>query len=692
MTKIIINGLEADVPADFTLIQACEQVGVEIPRFCYHERLSVAGNCRMCLVEVPGTPKPQASCALNVRDLRPGPDGAPPQVFTDSPLVHKARAGVMEMLLANHPLDCPICDQGGECDLQDQAMAYGNDRSRFTFEKRAVEDKDFGPLISTVMTRCIQCTRCVRFATEIAGVPELGAIGRGEDTEITPYLDGIVTSELSGNVIDLCPVGALTAKPHAFSARPWETEKTDGIDVTDALGSNIRIDSRGGAVVRIIPRRNDSVNEEWISDKARFHVDGLRRQRLDTPYVRGVDGVLRAATWEQALQAAATALHNAPAQRTAFIGGDSTDVETLFAYKQLAQALGDVACDARQRGEVFASNPAAYLFGAGIAAIDLADVIVLVGCNPRAEAAVLNSRIRAAYLRGASIAALGQVDDLTYPYTHLGVQPQALNTLARGEGEFAQTLRSAKQPLFIIGEQAYTRADALGILAGVRTVIDSLHGRDHAHNPLAVLQNHTGVVNAQAVGFTAPHSALQVWQNATQGAYDMLVLLAADELPLKRVQGLTIIYQGAHGDAGAAVADIILPATAYPEKAALYINTEGRVQQSLQAVPPPGQARDDRMIARALHGVLAQQHGIAAPAYNNYAQLLQQLYAAHPHVEAVGQRPNFALPTLESAPLHDLPLTAGTAHYYLSNAVCRASRTMAECARLKTNPSLQRAG
>ena len=478
MSKVIIDGIELDVPPEFTLLQACEAAGAEIPRFCFHERLSIAGNCRMCLIEVKGgPPKPVASCAMNVRDLRPSPNGEPPVMFTKSPMVKKAREGVMEFLLINHPLDCPICDQGGECDLQDQAMAYGVDSTRYHENKRAVEDKYIGPLVKTIMNRCIHCTRCIRFSAEIAGVPELGAIGRGEDMEITTYLEQAMSSELQGNVVDLCPVGALTSKPYAFSARPWELTKTESIDVMDAVGSAIRIDSRGREVMRILPRNNDDVNEEWISDKTRHVVDGLRTQRLDQPYVR-VNGRLTPATWAQAFDVIVGKVKAAKPDRVGAIAGDLAAVEEMFALKDLMTRLGSKNLDAGQDGAVF--NPAwgrsSYLFNATIAGIEKADALLIVGSNPRREAPVLNARIRKRWRTGKlAVAIIGEKADLTYPCDYLGAGPETLAEVAAGRHAFAETMKKAANPMVIVGAGALSRADGAGVAALAAKEIGRAH-------------------------------------------------------------------------------------------------------------------------------------------------------------------------------------------------------------------------
>jgi NADH-quinone oxidoreductase subunit G len=690
MTKVLVNDVEIEVPADFTVMQACEAAGIEIPRFCYHERLSVAGNCRMCLVEVKGFPKPQASCALGVKDLRGGPNGEPPAVITNSPVVKKARQGVMEFLLLNHPLDCPVCDQGGECDLQDQAVAYGYDKSRSTVDKRAKEEINFGPLIKTEMTRCIQCTRCVRFATEVAGVPELGAIGRGEDTEITPYIQSIVTSELSGNVIDLCPVGALTSKPYAFVTRPWELTKTESIDVMDALGSSIRVDSRANQVLRIMPVRNDAINEEWLSDRSRFIVDGLSRQRLDTPYVRGADGKLKATDWNEALQAVASKIASTSSSRIAALAGDLVDAETLFAYKDLFSKLGVQLYDCRQRGEAFAGigDPAVWRFNQGIASIDEADCIVLVGSNPRLEASVLNARIRKRWLAsGLPIATVGDVGDLTYPVVSLGNNPNILSSLAEGTHSFVTELAKSQKPLFIIGETAFTHTDAGEILANITTILGKMPVTE-GWNGYAVLHTNTGLITGLEAGFVSESAAQNsVLNQIEQGSIDLLFLIGADEATFIKRSNLTVIYQGTHGDKGAHQADIILAGATYVEKSATYVNTEGRAQQTRRAVFPVGDAKEDWAIARALQGVCGVK-----TSYNTLSELRQALFSSIPVFSFIGLKPApSAVPLIahlnKDAVLSGQPFVYRNhdleSHYYFSNPICRASRVMAECSQKK---------
>ncbi|HEU5020022.1 MAG TPA: NADH-quinone oxidoreductase subunit NuoG, partial [Pseudolabrys sp.] len=601
MTKLIIDGKEIDVPPEYTLLQACEAAGAEIPRFCFNERLSIAGNCRMCLVELVGSPKPVASCAWGVRDCRPGKNGEPPEVNTKTPMVKKAREGVMEFLLINHPLDCPICDQGGECDLQDQAMAYGVDSSRFAENKRAVEDKYIGPLVKTIMTRCIHCTRCIRFSTEVAGVPELGAIGRGEDMEITTYLEHAMTSELQSNVVDLCPVGALTSKPYAFTARSWELNKTQSIDVMDALGSAIRIDTRGREVMRILPRTNDDVNEEWISDKTRHVVDGLRTQRLDEPYVR-VDGRLRPASWREAFAIIADKVKTTRPDRIGAIAGDLAAAEEMYALKDLLTRLGSPNIDARQDGSALDSKwgRATYLFNATIAGIERADALLLIGCNPRREAAVLNARIRKRWRQGPfPIGVIGEKADLTYNYEYLGAGPETLGNL--GKGKFAEVLKGAERPLILIGAGALARPDGAAIAASAASVAQDAGAIKDGWNGFSVLHNAASRVAALDLGLVPGKGGQNAAQMA-QGGVDVLFLLGADEIEV--APGPFVVYVGSHGDRGAHRADVILPGAAYPEKSGIYLNTEGRVQMANRASFPPGEAREDWAILRALSDAL----------------------------------------------------------------------------------------
>jgi NADH-quinone oxidoreductase subunit G len=683
MTKIIVDGKEIDVPPEYTLLQACEAGGAEIPRFCFHERLSIAGNCRMCLIEVVGMPKPQASCAMGVKDLPPNKDGSPKILNTKTPMVKKAREGVMEFLLINHPLDCPICDQGGECDLQDQAMAYGVDASRYAENKRAVEDKYIGPLVKTIMTRCIHCTRCIRFSTEVAGVPELGAIGRGEDMEITTYLEHAMSSELQSNVVDLCPVGALTSKPYAFSARPWELNKTQSIDVMDGLGSAIRVDTRGREVMRVLPRRNDDVNEEWISDKTRHVVDGMRTQRLDQPYIR-VNGRLKPATWKEAFAVIAGKVKAARPERIGALAGQLSAVEEMFALKALMGALGSQNIDARYPGSPLHPKygRGSYLFNSTIAGIDEADAIMMVGVNPRREAAVLNARIRKRYLRGNVVLALvGVKADLTYPYDYLGAGPDSLGQLDAGK---------AQKPMIIIGQGALNRADGAAVLATAAKAAASLGVVKDGWNGFNILHNEAALVGALDIGFVPGDRGLDTGAMLAQGALDVLFLLGVDEVEVPG--GSFVVYIGTHGDRGAHRADVILPGAAYPEKSGLYVNTEGRVQMGERAAFPPGDAREDWAILRALSAALDK----TLP-FDSLAGLRRALYAAHPHMMRIGEiAPGDAADVGKLAKLSGNVDKAAfkpvVADFYLTNPIARASAVMAECSALAAasakNPSL----
>ncbi len=687
MTKLLIDGIEVDVPPDFTVLQACEAAGAEIPRFCFHERLSIAGNCRMCLVEVKGgPPKPQASCAIGVRDLRPGPNGEPPVVSTKSPMVKKAREGVMEFLLLNHPLDCPICDQGGECDLQDQAMAYGVDNSRYVENKRAVEDKYIGPLVKTHMTRCIHCTRCVRFTTEVAGGTDLGAIGRGEDMEITTYLEAAMTSELQGNVIDLCPVGALTSKPYAFNARPWELTKTESIDVMDAVGSAIRVDSRGPEVMRIMPRTNDAVNEEWISDKTRFIWDGLKTQRLDRPYVRK-GGKLVAASWPEALALVADKLkHTAPA-RIGALAGDLAAVEEMFALKCLMGSLGLTNIDCRTDGAQLDASVgrAGYMLNAGIAGIEDADAILLIGTNPRMEASLVNTRIRKRWLKGGvMIGLIGEKADLTYDYNYLGAGPDSLS-------ELVKTYESvkAKHPVVIVGQGALARPDGAAVLSMAAQFASQIGAVREDWNGFAVLHTAASRVGGLDLGFVPGEGGMSATEMFKPGAVDVLYLLGVDEFEVPA--GAFVIYQGSHGDKGAHRADVILPGAAYTEKSGTYVNTEGRVQMTSRAVFPPGEAKEDWAILRALSGSLGQ----VLP-FDTLAQLRKALYTAHPHFAGIGEiaagdRAGIATLATRGGKVAKAAFASPVTAYYQTNPIARASAIMAQCQSLADGRTQQAA-
>jgi NADH-quinone oxidoreductase subunit G len=682
---LIIDGQTIEVDDGITLLQACEQAGVEVPRFCYHERLSIAGNCRMCLVEVVGMPKPQASCALGVNDLPPNRDGTPKVISTRSPMVKKAREGVMEFLLINHPLDCPICDQGGECDLQDQAMAYGGGGSRYSEAKRAVEEKNLGPLIKTAMTRCIHCTRCVRFMTEVAGVEDLGAIGRGEDMEITTYLEKGLMSEMSANVADLCPVGALTHRPSAHNARPWEFRKTESIDVMDAVGSAIRVDARGREVMRILPRVNDPVNEEWISDKARHVVDGLRTQRLDRPYIRE-NGKLRAAGWDEAFEVIAARFAGADASRVGAIAGDLAGAEEMFALEVLLSRGGSRNLDCRQDGAKLdpAAGRAGYLFNSTIEGIDRADAILLIGTNPRLEAAVLNARIRRRWRQGGlSVASVGAAADLNYGAQWLGASPAVLRDLASGSHPFSRILAAAKAPMVIVGSGAVARPDGAAVLglAG-KIAAAATAGKDGASNALNLLHSAASRVGGLDLGFVPGAGGRDV-EGMLGGDMEIVYLLGADELDMSRLGKAFVIYQGTHGDAGAHRADVILPGAAYTEKSATYVNTEGRAQMTQRAAFAPGEAKDDWAIIRALSARL----GAVLP-FDTLPALRSAMYKTAPqlaridHVDISDPHPTASLAEANWT-VSDLPFTPAITDFYMTNPIARASAVMAELSAFK---------
>lgn len=686
MVKLKVDGKEIEVPDHFTLLQACEEAGAEVPRFCFHERLSVAGNCRMCLIEVKGgPPKPAASCAMGVRDIRGGPNGELPEVYTNTPMVKKAREGVMEFLLINHPLDCPICDQGGECDLQDQAMAFGMDASRYTENKRAVEDKYIGPLVKTVMNRCIHCTRCVRFTTEVAGISELGLIGRGEDAEITTYLEQAMTSELQGNVIDLCPVGALTSRPFAFTARPWELGKTESIDVMDAVGSAIRVDTRGREVMRIMPRVNEQVNEEWISDKTRFIWDGLKTQRLDRPYVRR-DGRLQPATWGDAFAAIKAAVSATTGARVGAIAGDMASVEEMYAMKELLTALGSQNMDCRQDGAKLdpSLGRASYLFNPTIQGIEDADALLLIGANPRFEAAVLNARIRKRWRRGTlPVGVIGEASDLRYTYEYLGAGAETLNDLVNGSNSFVEKLRAAKKPMIIVGPGALVREDGDSILAAAANLAGAVGAVGEEWNGFGVIHTAASRVGGLDLGFVPGSSGANA---ATMvRSMDVLFLLGADEMEFSSKHAKFTVYIGSHGDAGAHHADVILPGAAYTEKSGTWVNLEGRVQMGNRAGFAPGEAREEWAILRALSDVLGKK----LP-FDSLSQLRQKLYAAYPHFRELDEiAPGTAdqIATLAKKPvsMSKSGFASPIKDFYLTNPIARASAVMAECSALARN-------
>ncbi|MDB5361798.1 MAG: NADH-quinone oxidoreductase subunit [Rhodospirillales bacterium] len=670
MPKLTINGQEVEVPAGTTVLQACQSAGIEVPHFCFHERLAIAGNCRMCLVEMEKSPKPVASCAM------PAADGQ--VVKTDSAMAQRARKGVMEFLLINHPLDCPICDQGGECDLQDEAMAFGFDRGRFQENKRAVKDKNFGPLIKTQMTRCIHCTRCVRFATDVAGVSELGATGRGENMEIGTYIEHALTSELSGNMIDLCPVGALTSKPYAFVARPWELRKTESVDVLDAVGANIRIDTRGPEVLRVLPRLHEDVNEEWLGDKGRFAIDGLMKRRLDKPYVR-VDGKLTPASWAEAFTAIAARIKGLDGSKIAGIAGDLVDAESMLALKDLLTGLGSTNLDCRQDGAKLPAERAGYLFNTTIAGIDQADVVLFVGTNPRLEAPLINARFRKRYLMGGfKAAAIGPSLDLTFPVVQLGEGPEVLADLADGNHTWIETLKGAKHPMIVVGQGALAREDGAAVLALAHRLADAAGVVRDGWNGFNVLHTAAARVGGLELGFVpgaGGRDVAGILDGAGSGSIEVVYLLGADEIDTSKLGKAFVIYQGHHGDAGAARADVVLPGAAYTEKNGTYVNTEGRVQLGRLATFPPGEAREDWKILRALSDPL----GHKLP-YDNLAQLRQRLIEVNPrfaHVDEVVPADWVAFGA--AGPTGAGPFVYPIENYYMTDPVSRSSPTMAAC-------------
>jgi len=676
MPKLTIDGIEVEAEPGMTVMQAADLVGIEIPRFCYHERLSVAGNCRMCLVEVkPGPPKPQAACALPVAEGM--------EVWTQSDLAKKARKGVLEFLLINHPLDCPICDQGGECDLQDETMAFGGDHSRFQEQKRAVAEKYLGPLVKTAMTRCIHCTRCVRFIREVAGVPELGMIGRGEHSEITSYVEQALTSELSGNIVDLCPVGALTSAPYAFHARPWEMRKVDSVDVLDAVGSAIRVDVRGNAVMRVLPRLNEDVNEEWLGDKSRHAVDGLRYQRLDRPYVRE-DGTLRPASWEEALATVAGKLLSTEPERIAALAGDLVDAEAMVLLKDLLESLGSPHRDCRQDGAALdPDDRASWLFNPTIAGIEDADALLIIGADPRHEAPILNARIRKRYTMGGfPIGVLGPNMDLTYAVEDLGNDPQTLRELANGSHAFWRVLKEAERPLILVGMGALARPDGEAVMGWAQRVAESVGAVTEDWSGFGVLHTAAARVGGLEVGFVpgpAGHDTKRIVDGAADGSVQVLYLLGADEIDMSRLGEAFVIYQGHHGDAAANRADVILPGAAYTEKNATYVNTEGRMQRTWLAVYPPGEAREDWKIIRALSSAVEKPL-----AQNSLEAVRVRLAEVSPTFAAENE--GRIVPADRRAParasagrLDGTPFASPVKNYYQTDPISRASRTMAEC-------------
>ncbi len=679
MAKVTVDGIDVEVPNGSSVLQACEAAGKEIPRFCYHERLSVAGNCRMCLVEIEKAPKPVASCAYPVADGM--------VVKTDTAVVRQARRGVMEFLLINHPLDCPICDQGGQCDLQDQAYSYGMDHSRYAENKRAVKDKYLGPLVKTFMTRCIHCTRCIRFSSEVAGVPEMGAVSRGENMEIGTYIEKALTTELSGNLIDICPVGALLSKPYSFVARPWELRKTVSVDVHDALGSNISVDARGSEVLRILPRTNEDVNEEWLADKSRFAHDGLKRRRLDKPWVR-VNGKLRQATWLEAFGAIAAKLRGLPGERIGAIVGDLCDAESMVALKDLMGLLGSENLDCRQDGAALpAGRRDFYTFNTTVAGIEDADAILLIGSNPRRESPVLNARIRKRMNMGPlPVGYIGQPADLTYHAEHLGDGPAGLSNL----GAFADILRGAKRPMIIVGQGALRRPDGAAVLAAAWALAAEVGALTPEWHGFNVLHTAAARVGALDLGFV-PGPGGKDMAAMLGGGVDLLWLLAADEFDMGRIGERTfVVYQGHHGDRGAARADVILPGAAYTEKGGTYVNTEGRMQRGFLATQPPGEAREDWAILRAFSATL----GKPLP-YDDLRGVRDRLVQVNPVFAREQELQRHGCADQAGPPaggsVSDAPFVPAVPDYYQTDAISRASVTMAECSRTYTAPLLQAA-
>ncbi|PCI64433.1 MAG: NADH-quinone oxidoreductase subunit G [Kordiimonadales bacterium] len=667
MPTLTINGQEVTVDQGSTVIQACEKVGVEVPRFCYHERLSIAGNCRMCLVDMEKSPKPIASCAM--------PAGEGMVIHTDTERVKKAREGVMEFLLINHPLDCPICDQGGECELQDQSVAFGGGTSRYDEHKRAVEDKNMGPLIATTMTRCIHCMRCVRFSEEIGGVSDMGSLGRGENMEVVTYLDGVLDSELSGNVIDLCPVGALTSKPYAFTARSWELTSTDSIDVMDAVGSNIVVDTRDGAVMRIVPRIHDDVNEEWISDKTRFAYDGLKKRRLDRPYVRKA-GTLFEATWGEAFSAVKKGLNGLKGAEIAGLVGDLADMEAMLALKDLLASLGSKQIEVRQDGAALdTSVRAGYLMNSGIAGIEDADYVLLIGTNPRIEAPLVNTRIRKMIVkRGLAVGNIGPANDLTYTVEEFGDDASLVKSAKGGRHAISKALKAADKPMIIVGQSALTGAEGAAVLKMARDLADKYCIAD-GWNGFNVLHTAASRVGGLDLGLTVDGGIASILDGASSGKIKAAFLLGADEFDSAALKDTFTVYIGTHGDEGVKNADVILPGASYTEKSGTYINTEGRVQRTAKASKAPGDAREDWTILRALSETL----GETLP-YNTVAELRAKLEKAAPATVTLDTLPDEAWGDFGTeGTVGKGGFTAAIDNFYLTNPIARASTVMADC-------------
>jgi len=673
MPYITINHKEVEFENGMTVMQACELVGIEIPRFCYHDKLSIAGNCRMCLVEMEKSPKPIASCAM------PAAEGM--KILTNTRNVENARKGVMEFLLINHPLDCPICDQGGECDLQDQALHYGFDKSRYEENKRAVKNKHLGPLVSTIMTRCIHCTRCVRFSTEVAGVDDLGLLGRGESAEITTYLEKTIKSELSGNVIDLCPVGALTSKPYAFKARPWELNKTESIDVFDAMGSSIRIDTLGKKTLRVLPRMNEEINEEWISDKSRFAIDGLSKQRIDAPYLLK-DGKLVNAKWDEVLASIIQEISKRGKENTLALSGKFTDIETLFSAKYFLKSLGSNYFDCRYDNVQFIENQrASYIFNSSIQEIDNADAILLIGTNPRWEASVLNARIRKAYINNdCKIGLIGKKLDLTYKYEHLSDSIEHINDLLSNNSPFSEVLQNSKKSLIIIGNSAINYRDGKEVLNVCSEIAKKYNVSNNNFNAFNILQQDISKVGAIDIGFYNQDFALNFDQNIKKhiSKFNPVVfLLSCDEINHSILEGAFIVYLGHHGDDLAQLADIVLPSPAYTEKSSTYMNMEGRVLQTTRCYHPLGVSKEEWKIFRALSNNFSQKLK-----FNNLSELRNEISNLFPVFKEINYLPpSSKLDFGSSTKIEDRVLEYNIKNFYMTDVISRASITMANCTR-----------
>ena len=671
MPKLKVNNIEVEVEDGLTVLQACEKAGVEIPRFCYHEKLSIAGNCRMCLVEMEKSPKPVASCAM------PAAEGM--NIKTNTEFVEKARKGVMEFLLANHPLDCPVCDQGGECDLQDQSMFYGVDKSRFKENKRQVPEKNMGPLIKTQMTRCIHCTRCVRFATEIAGVEELGAIGRGEDMQITTYLEQSMQSELSANVVDLCPVGALTSKPYVFEARPWELKKTESIDVMDAIGSNIRVDTYGWEVKRILPRINEDINEEWISDKTRHACDGLLNQRLDTPYIK-YNGKFEKASWPEVFNIIKSKFKNTDKEKICGLTGDLVNMETLYIFKEFFnKTLGSQNIESRD-SQIYL-NPEKrenYLFNSSINGIEEADFIFLLGTNPRFEATILNARIRKSYLQNKTkIISLNEMGDLTFPYQSLDGNTETVKKIIEGKHEVSDLIKQAKKPMVIMGQSALKSKSSKYIFESIKQFLEENNKLSIDWNALNVISENASTVGAFDLGiYKTTNGDNEVLKDLEAHKFEIVYLLGLDSINFEKKNEF-IIYQGSHGDKGAEMADIILPGATYTEQNGYFTNLEGKLQKAYKASYPPELAKEDWVIINELAESMNHRK-----LFNDKDELDSSLInQINLHIEKNNSLTSSKVKEL----IFENELVKIDNDYYYSNVIARASKTMSECRDLKAD-------